>query len=874
MTTSAEFLNHVREVLSNYETVHFEESKLPREMTTEDGKVFLSMIYKAVKANEPESKKCIALKILTTTTTKTKKSAIINPLLSSKLWKVFCDQHRAYYRNNLEPVDPAYGDEYYMLLDHMLERFQQELGLDNDNVETPFSKYWRAIKMKNSDKSPVFSNLVVMAANLQADKPETIAKFKSELAGYQSNSMYNNRYRTFLDNYKKKAGNLAFFTKTDGLTAVECFQAKREFYNMCEKEFFFGDCNDKDYDVLKEIVQLEEKKNGGMGIGSSRVRGQRPETAAAGQGQMEPRREGSVGRGGTRTPEGEPRSLTADAPAKVQAQVSAVSGSRLQQIPVPVPALTPVVPANVNVGPVQLPGPSIPNNLNDSLDAIRNSFQPGIPPHTQSVAPQSRPNQPDMRSQISSNPAVVSMPKIGYNDMIKTNTEQPSPMPPLPFTSPAKPLSVQPAVDISQTSAARRDFLISSKTPENKPNPPSQGPQSKFAIFSDYPASRTPIASQLRPGPIKDPILEELQEHKHNQPEYLRSGHDSLLNQPNPAAMLASPQALSPIGKKDQPDFNNPPPSEPPVQNLARHYTFKQDTNPYIDAPNRSNQIASASFTKEGRPSSSLSPAQFPTPLPPASPFRSTKFELKQSRIDQISEMKFQDIGKYKSLCYLKKGKLFENEDYKVGVSLHRQVDPTGTRQLLIQCSYEVLPGRNTKLALFQLSHNDFKLSSHPDETWVELPVKEFFQNGRFPVLQIDQRNSNYKIVTREIPVHIPVSKVMFFKPDEDQLAGPDAVKNLKRLETDWYMLDHNFFKSVKEILVAFRGLKLKEGNADVVGGDFEVLGLRHTLTVEFQLNGQGEFKVYLYYNKLESETKVKAFLNELVILVVDPTTL
>lgn len=836
MVSAGEFLNHVKDVLANYETVSFDESKLPRDLGTEDGKVFLSMIYKAIKPPEPEGRKVVAIKVLTTVTTKTKKSAIINPLLGSKLWKLFCEQHRLYIRNNLEPVDPAYGDEYYMLLDHMLERFKMEMGLDNDNVETPFSKYWRAVKMKEADKSKVFSNLVVLATNLQADKPETISKFKAELASYQDNPQYTHRIRSLCDAYKKRSLNMPFFQKTEGISPADCFQAKKEFFYQCEKEFYFGDANDKDYDLLREIVGLEEKKS--SLIGGSRM-------------PREARENPEVRNSVVPTPESRPPPSLVPENRRENAPVIAPPvATSVVSMPIP-PAervSRPQSPMNLpsnpgrmmpSINPMSIAGPvpspihSVPQQPNDSLDQIRNSFQPLLTPQINSVTVPLRPPTPnnEIRSQLSSQPIKTNPPAI-------PNVFQESALPkyPPPY-DPNFPKGLPDHLNVASNAA-----------PANLPPPI---PNNRFAIFADFPPtkqSKTPL--------VRDPILEELEESKRERGDFPRTPPEASVRTPGLQDNLA------PIVQRSKlPDW-----SREEQFPIGRHVTFK---HPSLTDPTPP-QPAAAQNTSLLQPQQpTIPPVPFQT-----SPFRTIKLELKPARVEQVSEMKFQDIGRLKSLCYLKKGKVFENEDYKVGVSCYKQVDSVGQKQLLVQCSYEPLPARSVKMALFQLSHNDFKISAHPDEAYVELPVKEAFLNGRYPLLQIDQRNSSHRIVSKEIPVLIPVIKTMFVRPESSQLTNPDAPNFLKRLETDWSMLDHNFFKGIPELLVAFKGLVSKPTDPDTIAGDFEVLGLKYLMSLELTLNAQGEFRMFLYYNKMESETKAKAFLTELVLLLVDPTTL
>lgn len=789
MISGEEFLAHIKEVLSKPDEITFDDSKLPKDISVADGKYFLSLIYKATKAGESDAKKTVAIKILTTATSKTKKSSIINPLLSSKLWKMFCDQHRLYYRNNQEPVDPNYSENYYILLDHMLETFKQELGLDNDNTETPFSKYWRAVKMRPADKNKTFTNLVILATNLQPEKLETIAKFKNELKNYSTSGDYNNRIRTLCDAYVKKTEKFPFFTKSEGISAIDCFQAKKEFFNVSEKDFYFGDCNDKDYDILRDVVNLEEKRNSlSVPTGTRNVRVIEKE--------MSPKKEMSLKQV---SPSNHPVQEL-----KVESRPSQILGRENRQ------ERQELIPPKIEVWEEPKVQTALLQEIKDvsktiPVEPVRASFKP-VYQKTEEVGSNVKqmtelPYQNERLVNLENrNPPKMNLrtelPKVNMMNL-ESNQKNIAEFEEYRLSNLRKPEANE-----------QRNFLIATKVPDLKTT------NTKYAIFSEQPTRALAPKSF-----IKDPILDELsQDYPHAE-----SIHKSnvLRNQPE-AEIIKQYKTPQPVTIKEN----------SPVQTSKRVH-----------------------FESE------------------VSPFRLIKFELKQSRIDQITEMKFPDIKRFKSFCFVKEGKLFENDTIKIGVGAFKQNSPQFEKSLILQCFYDVLPNKIVKIALFQISSGEYKLSSHPDENYVEMTVNDFFQNGKYPVLKIDQRDSAYAVNSKEIQVFIPITKFMFFLPKSNQLLNLKPDSNFKQLNSDFYILDHNYFKSAREILYVLKGFQSRREEQEIFG-DFEVIGLKYVLSMVITLDGQGEFKIDLFFNKLESESKVKAFLNEFLVLLIDPTTL
>lgn len=753
MTTSEQFLNHVKEVLSNPENVIFNEALLPKDISIADGKYFLSLVYKATKASESDIKKTVALKVIRVTITKTKKSTIINPFLSSKLWKMFSDQHRAYYRNNLEPVDPNYSENYYMLLDHMLDTFKQELGLDNDNIETPFSKYWKAIKIKPADKNKTFTNLTALVTSLQPDKPDSISKFKHEMRTFMTSPEYNSRVRNFCELYSKKAEKLPFFEKNEGILREDCMQAKKEYYNLSEKEYYFGDCDDKMYDLLKEVVDLDEKRH-------SLVTNLRPE----------------------KQQENISKKNIIEEPKQIQ-QISDIRKDFERQ-------------------PIEMtfaPNGKFANlqKITDSKSNFANRFD--SLPMGSHVSPS---NQRDVQ-QSSITPV--------YN-----NSKELAPM------ELNLPRIIQKIEDLPQTitqkneslTNSQRNYIISTKPAEQATNLP------KFKIFNEIGPNKKPKNQSL----IKDPILEQL-----NEEEFMH---------------FVSPKISNKMPEK--------------VNNFEEIIPEQKENNKIRNQQNQVLEKTKNVLLENDR----------------QNVFKTINFELKESRVEQITEMKFPDIGRLKSLCYLKKGKLFENEEYKIGVSVHKEQNPSEQRSILLQCFYDNIAQKGTKIAMFQISYQDFKISSHPDESYVELKVEEFFQNGRFPMLKVDFRDKSRQIISKEIDVFIPITKFMFVNQNSDQLVKIEVLKEMKLLTSGYYLLDHNYFKSSKELMIILQGFKTIEGKETTISGDFELLGIKSMISMKIMLNEQGEFKVDLYFMKNESEMKVKSFMNEFVLLLIDPTTL
>lgn len=259
-TDEQAFLNHVKMAILDNNAVPFEVNKLPRGANQNLCKEFLDLVYKTIKSNKStDDNKFAAIKILKNTVLQTKLTTLIKLLLSCQMWTFFCGQYRSYFNNGKKTTDAKYTDTYFILLEHMLESFKQELGIDNNNRETPFLKFWNAVHKRNSEGNQYFTYFVAIVSNTQQDQPESIARMKQEMDKFETSEECNFRTKTLLQSFKKKAVSLNFM-KVSNPSFEDILELKREFHRVCEKEYYFGDCEAKHYDLFIEILELEEEK--------------------------------------------------------------------------------------------------------------------------------------------------------------------------------------------------------------------------------------------------------------------------------------------------------------------------------------------------------------------------------------------------------------------------------------------------------------------------------------------------------------------------------------------------------------------------------------------------------------------------------------
>ena len=86
------------------------------------------------------------------------------------------------------------------------------------------------------------------------------------------------------------------------------------------------------------------------------------------------------------------------------------------------------------------------------------------------------------------------------------------------------------------------------------------------------------------------------------------------------------------------------------------------------------------------------------------------------------------------------------------------------------------------------------------------------------------------------------------------------------------YRFDYQFFKSLKEIQLILKWLKIDEQNPSELYGDFELIGFFFPMGIVIRTVEDGDFKIELTFNKTEQELNVKAFLTEFIILIADAT--
>jgi hypothetical protein len=73
----------------------------------------------------------VALKILKNIITTTKSSVFINLFLKCQMWKFFTHQFRTYLKNQKQSPNLIYTQNYFVLLEDMLESFNREMGMDS-----------------------------------------------------------------------------------------------------------------------------------------------------------------------------------------------------------------------------------------------------------------------------------------------------------------------------------------------------------------------------------------------------------------------------------------------------------------------------------------------------------------------------------------------------------------------------------------------------------------------------------------------------------------------------------------------------------------------------------------------------------------------
>ena len=99
----------------------------------------------------------------------TKNGYLIEILLNSKLWKLITSQNRIFKLTKKETNSLAYS----LILEDLLQNFSFELGIDMDNNETPFGKYWKAVNMKGHSKNDTLTQLTTIMIELDSQDDQS-----------------------------------------------------------------------------------------------------------------------------------------------------------------------------------------------------------------------------------------------------------------------------------------------------------------------------------------------------------------------------------------------------------------------------------------------------------------------------------------------------------------------------------------------------------------------------------------------------------------------------------------------------------------------------------------------------------------------------
>ena len=257
-TSDKEFIDHVMNAIIRHDMIQFDVDKIPQTLTEEVCKELLDKIYKTVKGTKSTTdNKMKAMKILKTVITKTKNTTLINLFLSCQMWWFFCRQYKRYLRNDKKPFSENYDERYFDILEYMLETFNFELSVDNNNNETPFSRFWSACKMTEKDRIHYFSTIVLKVAGINPKDPESIEEARKAVIGYKDDPDCNYICQKFMDKFHTKSKTLGSFVSMEQPGRTVCYAFKKEFHKIIEKQFYFGYVSEEVYDLYEDILEKE-----------------------------------------------------------------------------------------------------------------------------------------------------------------------------------------------------------------------------------------------------------------------------------------------------------------------------------------------------------------------------------------------------------------------------------------------------------------------------------------------------------------------------------------------------------------------------------------------------------------------------------------
>lgn len=255
-------VEYVKSCIVDYKEETFDIIKIQNcQIDKKTAKGILDPIYKTVKGRKSNStQKNIALKMLKKIIIKTKNTTFINLFLICQMWDFFCQQFREYKRNDEKSPSIIYNETYYMLLEDMLQSFNYELGIDNKNKETPFSKFWKAVHKKDINKNVYITRMCLEISNLKEGDENSLGVVKDKFGNYKESQECKYFIRQFLGDFEKKSKTLEGFKTNEKMDFRQLFEFKREFFKFCEKEYFYGHIENETYDLFENIVKLEEEK--------------------------------------------------------------------------------------------------------------------------------------------------------------------------------------------------------------------------------------------------------------------------------------------------------------------------------------------------------------------------------------------------------------------------------------------------------------------------------------------------------------------------------------------------------------------------------------------------------------------------------------
>ena len=157
---------------------------------------------------------------------------------------------------------------YSMILDDMLQNFSFELGIDMDNNETPFGKYWKAVNTKSHSKNAQISQLTRVLRQLDSgdnQSKQSLYDFMNLIEIDEGTPYY---IRSFIADFGKSRSSWNLQTP-EGVEAV-----KKIYNNNLDQAYMWGQIenevvvdfwqhlegNSKEVSKPKELPKVPEKE--------------------------------------------------------------------------------------------------------------------------------------------------------------------------------------------------------------------------------------------------------------------------------------------------------------------------------------------------------------------------------------------------------------------------------------------------------------------------------------------------------------------------------------------------------------------------------------------------------------------------------------